>query len=334
MFTRNFEVTGVFKEFPKNSHLVINYLVSYPTLGSILKLWGIPENDIETSFDDRTSLTYLKLKPHTDPKNLEAKFPSFCNKYINSRDKNKVKKMRNEIYIIPLRDIHLYSHYQNEAEVNGNGQTVSFLFLIAFFIIGIAWINYVNLVTVRSIERAKEVGIRKVFGSRQSDLIKQFLFESFIINFIAFLLAIGCVFIITPGFNQYIGRVEQNGFFLPVKYWLGLAAMFLSGSLISGIYPAFALSRYNPVIVLKGVFKSSNRGILLRKALIIVQFTTSIILISGTIIIYQQVHYMLRQNLGADINKTVVLIGAQSVSDSVYQNFYQPFKIDLLKILS
>jgi len=173
-----------------------------------------------------------------------------------------------------------------------------------------------------------------VFGSRQSDLIKQFLFESFIINFIAFLLAIGCVFIITPGFNQYIGRVEQNGFFLPVKYWLGLAAMFLSGSLISSIYPAFVLSRYNPVIVLKGLFKSSNRGILLRKALIIVQFTTSIILISGTIIIYQQVHYMLRQNLGADINKTVVLIGAQSVSDSVYQNFYQPFKIDLLKISS
>ena len=242
--------------------------------------------------------------------------------------------MRNEIYIIPLRDIHLYSHYQNEAEVNGNGQTVSFLFLIAFFIIGIAWINYVNLVTVRSIERAKEVGIRKVFGSRQSDLIKQFLFESFIINFIAFLLAIGCVFIITPWFNQHIGRVKQNGFFLPVKYWLGLDAMFLSGSLLSGIYPAFILSRYNPVIVLKGVFKSSNRGIFLRKALIVVQFTTSIILISGTIIIYQQVNYMLKQNLGVNINQTIVLNGAQSVSDSLYQNSYQPFKTELLKIPS
>jgi putative ABC transport system permease protein len=334
VFTRDFEVTGVFKEFPINSHLKIKYLISYSTLGNIFKLWGDSTNEAETSFKRGTNgfLTYLKLKPNTTFTNLEAKLPSFCDKYINSRDWNRTNNVRNEIHLIPLRDIHLYSNYRNEAEANGDGQTVSFLFLLSFFIIGIAWINYINLVTARSVERAKEVGLRKVFGAGRSNLIKQFLIESFIINFIAFLFAIGFLYLITPWFNQYIGRIMQNNFSLPVKYWLMVLIMFLSGSLLSGIYPAFVLSGYKPVIVLKGSFKSSDRGILLRKMLIIIQYVTAIILISGTIIVHRQINYMCSQKLGADINETIVLKGAQSVPDSTYQNFYQPFKTGLLKI--
>jgi putative ABC transport system permease protein len=220
----------------------------------------------------------------------------------------------------------------SEAEANGDGQSVSFLFLLSFVIIGIAWINYINLVTARSVERAKEVGVRKVFGAGRSNLIKQFLIESFTINIIAFLFAIGCLYLITPWFNQYIGRIMQNSFALPAIYWFGVMIMFLSGSLLSGIYPAFVLSRYKPVIILKGSFKSNNRGIFLRKTLIVIQYVTAIILISGTIIVHRQINYMRSQKLGVNINEPVVLKGAQSVPDSTYQNFYQPFKTDLLKI--
>ena len=169
VFTRNFEVTGVFEEFPANSHLIINYLVSYSTLNSIWKLWGYATNEADTSFNHSGFNTYLKLKSSTAFKNLELKLPAFCNKYINSRDWNRTNNVRNEIHLIPLRDIHLYSNYRNEAETNGDGQTVSFLFLFSFFIIGIAWINYINLVTARSVERAKEVGLRKVFGAGRSN---------------------------------------------------------------------------------------------------------------------------------------------------------------------
>lgn len=189
-YTRTLEVTGVFKNFPQNSHLIINHLISYSTLGSILRFYGDTSNATETGFGWYDFYTYLKLKPGTDLNKLEAKFPAFCDKYINNNEWNKKNNVRNEIYTIPLQDIHLYSNYNQEAEVNGSGQSVSFLFLIAFFIIAIAWINYINLATARSVERAKEVGIRKVVGAARSSLVKQFLAENLLLNIMALLLGI------------------------------------------------------------------------------------------------------------------------------------------------
>ena len=211
-YTRTFEVTGVFKEFPANSHLIINHLVSYSTLGSILRFYGDTSNSTETAFGWYDFYTYLKLRPGTDLKKFESKLPAFCDKYINSKEWNKTNNVRDEIYVIPLRDIHLYSNYNQEAEVNGNGQSVSFLFLIAFFIIGIAWINFINLATARSMERAREVGVRKVLGALRSNLIRQFLTESFLLNLVAFILALACVYLLTPWFNQFTGRAATGGF--------------------------------------------------------------------------------------------------------------------------
>ncbi|HEY6976476.1 MAG TPA: ABC transporter permease [Chitinophagaceae bacterium] len=331
-YTRTFEVTGVFKEFPANSHLIINHLVSYSTLGSILRFYGDTSNSTETSFGWYDFYTYLKLRPGTDVKKFESKLPAYCDKYVNGQEWNKTNNVHDELYVIPLSDIHLYSNYNQEAEVNGNGQSVSFLFLIAFFIIGIAWINFINLATARSMERAREVGVRKVLGALRSNLINQFLIESFLLNLVAFFLALACVYLLAPWFNQFTDRAVQAGFSLPAQYWAGFIGMFLFGSFLSGIYPAFVLSGYQPVTVLKGLFKGSSSGFLLRKGLIIAQFATSIILIAGTIIVYQQVNYMRKQNLGVNINQTLVLRGAESVTDSVYQNVYQPFKTELLKI--
>jgi putative ABC transport system permease protein len=326
-----FQVSGVFKDFPSNSHLIINYLVSYSTLGKELRADGDTSNASETAWGWYDFYVYLQLKTGIDYKNLEAKLPAFTNKYLNSREWNKTNNNKNELHLIPLTDIHLYSNYNQEAEVNGNGQAVSFLFLIAIFIICIAWINYINLATARSVERAKEVGVRKVLGALRSTLIRQFLTESFVLNFISLLFSLIIFFLLLHSFDDFTGRNNYTGIALTRNYWLIFFTLFFCGTFLSGLYPAFVLSGFKPVVVLKGAFKNTTSGQLLRKGLIVTQFVTSVVLIAGTIIVFQQVNYMRNQKLGADINQTIILKGPQTISDSLYQNIYQPFKSALLQ---
>jgi putative ABC transport system permease protein len=330
-YTTSFEVTGIFKEFPSNSHLIINHLVSYSSLGSRLRQEGDTTNATETNFGWYDFYTYLQMKQGTDLKKFESKLPAYCNKYINNLDWAKANNIVAEIHVLPLKDIHLYSNYNQEAEVNGNGQSVSFLFLIAFLIISIAWINYINLATARSLERAREVGIRKVAGAIRKNLIIQFMVESFMLNLVALVVAGIIVFLLTPWFNHLTGTTGLAGF-ISSKYWMLFLIMFLGGSILSGLYPAFVLSGFKPVSVLKGLFKNTASGYLLRKGLIIMQFATSVVLIAGTIIVFQQVNYMRNQSLGVNINQTLVVDGAQSLPDSLYQNVFQPFKTALLQL--
>src|ERR1017187_5151574 len=131
---------------------------------------------------------------------------------------------------------------KKEAGINSDGKSVSFLFLIAFVIIIIAWINYTNLATARSLERAKEVGIRKVLGALRKNLIMQFLMESFLLNFAAVIIAVLIVFICTPSFNHLVGSTSQKGFYLTAPYLAGFFGLFITGTFLSGIYPAFVLS--------------------------------------------------------------------------------------------
>ena len=330
-YTRIFEVTGVFKEFPSNSHLIVNHLASYATLGSIGRNYGDTSNATETSWGWYDFYTYLQLKPGTDLKKFESKFPAFCDRHINNLEYYKTNNVKVEFYGMPLKDIHLYSNYNQEAEVNGNGRSVAFLFLIGFFILGIAWINYINLATARSVERAREVGIRKVMGALRTDLVTQFLSESLMLNLASLLIALGAVVLLTPAFNQMIGREVNAGFMLQAAYWWIFAIIFITGTLISGIYPAFVMSGYQPIKVLKGLFRNTSGGINLRKGLIVLQFATSVVLIAGTMIVYQQVSYMRKQQLGVNIQQTLVLDGAASLQDSLYQNTFQPFKTALLQ---
>ncbi len=326
-----FEITGVYKDFPSNSHLILQYLVSYATLGKELQLQGDSSNASETAWGWYDYYVYVQLKPGTDYKKLEAKLSAFTDKYMNSKEWMKTNNRRDELHLIPLSDIHLYSNYNQEAEVNGNGQAVSFLFLIAIFIICIAWINYINLATARSVERAKEVGVRKVLGALRGTLIRQFLTESFLLNIIALLLSLITFFMLLHAFDVFTGRSNYTGTTLTGSYWMMFFGVFLFGTFLSGLYPAFVLSGFKPVIVLKGAFKNTTSGQLLRKGLIIVQFVTSVVLIAGTIIVFQQVSYMRNQNLGVNINQTLIVKGPQTIADSLYQNVYQPFKSAVLQ---
>lgn len=323
-------VTGVFKDYPANSHLILHHLISYSTLGKILRAQGDSTNPTETAWGWYDFYVYIQLKPGASWKALEALMPSFADRHLNNDEWRRKNQVKYELHLIPLSDIHLYSNYNQEAEVNGNGKAVQFLFLIAFFIIGIAWINYTNLATARSLERAKETGLRKVLGALRGDLILQFLTESFLLNSIAAILAFGLAWLLAPSFDTLIGS-DAGAFSLTPDYLLAFLGIFFLGSFLSGLYPAFVLSGYHPITVLKGLFRNSNRGQLLRKTLITGQFAISVILITGTILVYQQVQYMRRQSLGVNIDRTLVVQGAASPQDSSYQDSWKPFKNTLLQ---
>jgi putative ABC transport system permease protein len=329
----HYQVTGVLKNYPKNSHLAFDYLISYKTFISRIRNLGKGrgENpDLSLGWYD--FYDYLQLRPASNWQQLEAKLPAFCLKYHLNTPGELAKNNRKDLYLMPMKEIHLYSHYNEEASVNGDGKSVSFLFLVAFLIIAIAWINYTNMATARSLERAREVGVRKVLGALRTDLIRQFLVESFVLNLAALVIAIVMAFLLAPFYNPLIGKELSFGFSLPVNYGLGFICLFLSGTLLSGMYPAFVLSGYQPVTVLKGAFKNTSKGQILRKSLIIGQFATSIVLIVGTVIVFQQVSFMRNQQLGVNISQTLVLNGPVSIPDTIYRDSYQSFKDALLQI--
>jgi len=330
--SKAYEVSGVFKDYPATSHLVVSYLVSYATLVQVLTEGGDKVDVANTGWGWYDFYEYIQLRPGTNLQAFQAKLPAFADKHINSNQWLKANNTKDWLYIMPLHDLHLYSNYNEEAEVNGNGSAVSFMFLIALIIMGIAWINYINLSTARSVERAKEVGVRKVLGAGKFQLVKQFMLENILLNTAAIIIAAVLVYAFSGPFNQLMGNNSISGFTMTIRYWLVFSGIFIGGTLLSGLYPAFVLSGYQPVKVLKGAFKNTSGGLVLRKGLIVLQFSISVILIVGTIIVYQQVDYMRSQKLGVNIDQTLVLDGAQSLKDSTYQNTLQPFKTEALKI--
>ena len=319
------KVTGVYKDFPVNSHMKPDLLRSYATF---IKSMG-PDNNPETAWQWDGCLTYLLLRPGTNPKALEAKFPSVVDKLAGEDHK---KYNSAAIYLLqPLRDIHLYSHYIGETEPNGDGKTVYLLLAIAFFIVVIAWVNYVNLATARAINRAKEVGVRKAVGSQRSQLIKQFMVESFLLNGLAVVLALVMVIVTIPMFNNLSGQHLTLSLLGSGRFWLALLGLFIIGVFFSGLYPAFVLSGFRPVVVLKGRMVNTRQGILLRKGLVVFQFGASLFLLVGTMAVFRQIQYMRKQTLGMNIDQTLVIRPPIIRDDSTYLNQMKSFKEELLR---
>ncbi len=302
----NYRISGVFKDVPPNSHVKFNMLISYKTL--------IAQNkQAEYYWGWNAFNTYILLAPNADPKALEAKFPVMIEKYKDYGASYK------RVYLLqPIKDIHLYSHLRFEPEVNGSAETVKFLSIIALFVLILAWVNYINLSTSRSMTRAKEIGVRKVLGSNRLQLIKQFLIESFLLNLIALILAVVIDEIALPYFNEMTGEPLSIG--LLQSNWLLLASIFTAGMFLSGIYPAFIMSSFDPLGIFKRKPGRISNGIDLRKGLVIFQFAVSIILITSTIVVYEQLSFMRNKNLGVNINQTLILnapIGKGSPYSSV-----------------
>lgn len=322
------EITGLIADFPTNSHMKLDLMISNATL---VQLRGGNE---EYNWQWDGHLTYLLLKPNTDLVALEKKLDALLleqqGEYLAESNH------RMDFSFQPLTDIHLYSHYLGEMEPNGDGNSVYFLSLIALFILIIAWINYINLSTARAVERAKEVGLRKATGASRTQIMIQFLWESLLLNTVAALISLTFFQLgrnwfatITDIPNDYVIWEE------PI-FWPAFIGMFCLGGLLSGFYPSWVLSSFDPVKVLKGKWTGSMQSNSrkqwtpsFRKGLVIVQLLASVLLITGTITVYQQLEYMQNHDLGVEIDQTLVIKGPgifDSTLDVSMRNFQQELR--------
>jgi len=288
-------VTGVMEDMPQNSQIKADMLVS---MCSLVKL----NPGIDEAWGNFGATTFLLLKPNTDPAELTAKFPDFVERH--NGDERREAKMFYTIMLQPLEQIYLHS--DRPAFENGSMTNVYIFSIIAIFILFIACINFINLTTARSVERAKEIGIRKVVGATRVELIRQFIGECVLLCLMAFVFTIILFVALLPAFNLLAGKTISTGLFANTWYIGILLVAAISIGLLAGVYPALVLSAFRPVTVLKGRFANSTKGIFLRKGLVITQFAISIALITGTIVVYLQMHYVHKKDLG--FNKEQVLV--------------------------
>ena len=290
-------VTGVMKDIPENSQIKGGVVLSMST---IMKQWN---HGLDSQWGNYGAQAYLLLKSGTNAKALEKKFPAFLEK----RNGTEMKKsqMFATLFLEPLKDVYLRS--TRNGSNKGNINNVYIFSIVAIFILLIACFNFINLTTARSAERAKEVGIRKVVGAAKFQLARQFIGESIIICLIAFVLAGILSALLLPLFNQLSGKIVSNGIFEHGQYVFILFLAAIGIGLLAGIYPALVLSSFKPVTVLKGRFATGTRGILLRKGLVVAQFSISIALIIGTIVVYNQMNYMRSRDLGFSKDQMMII---------------------------
>ena len=328
--SKPFKLTGIAKNTPGNSHLKFNLLISYQT---IIKEYQWTQADYD--FTDSDFWHYIRLKPGTDYKKLQAKFPAFSQKHFEG---NKISGSDEKFYLQPLSKAHLYSDFEYEIGQTASATVVWGLLIIAGFIILIAWVNYINLSTARSIERAKEVGIRKVVGSLRKQLISQFMTESLLMNLFSLFLAFGLVFLLQSSFNRllqsnlsisYLFAKGLSGYTILI----GLLLTFAFGIFASGFYPAFVLSAFKPIQVLKGNYRGSGKGILLRKALVIGQFGITVALMIGSFVVYRQINFMNKTSLGFNMDQLVIIRPPVLTKwDSTFINKTNQFKEEVKKL--
>ena len=289
-------VTGVMKDISENSHIQADIIVSMIT-------YTAPPSNRDEQWSNYDPSIYILTANGTNPKNLETKFPNLLEE--RTGDEMRESKMFVTLFLEPFKDVYLKS--DRGSSISGSINNVYVFSIIGIFILLIASINFINLATARSVERAKEVGIRKVIGADKNQLAFQFIGESIIICTIAFFVAVGLTALGLPYFNDLAGKTISTGVFAEPINVLYLFLLALVIGAIAGIYPAIVLSSFKPISVLKGGFSTGTKGILLRKSLVVVQFTISIALIIGTIVIYNQMRFMQNQDLGFNKEHTIVI---------------------------
>ena len=312
-----YKVTCVIEDMPYNSHFRFDFL--FPMANTYYCCW---KNFIAANF-----YTYFLLKEGVNYKEFEKNFNEYSNKYvfpfakefmgIQSREEFTKAGNNYELYLTPLTDIHLYSNKAFELSPGGTIQYVYIFSAVAFFILLIACVNFMNLTTARSANRAKEVGIRKVLGTDRKNLVIQFLFESIIVSFIAVAIAVIIVYNILPWFNELAGKEISRNMLgsTPIVLFL-LFLPFVTG-LLAGSYPAFFLSRFIPGEIIKGKLSLGSKSGGIRNGLVVFQFAASVILIAATIIIYMQLNYIQNKNLGYKKDQVLIINDAYNLGNNL-----------------
>lgn len=294
-----YEVSAVLKELPQNSHFSFDFL--FPTHNLLTS--GQYKNDNGWGWNN--FVTYVELHPNTDPRTAEQKLPAFIDKYKGEDlAKSNSKSVLNFQSVL---DIHLSPGLKYESAQTISVNTIYFFIIISIFILAIAWVNYINLSTARAMERAREVGIKKSIGAFRGQLIMQFIVESVLVNLLSVIIAVVIALALLPLLGEVVGK-ELAFDFTDYRFWLIITGLFVVGSFISGLYPAYLLSSFKITEVLKGKSKTSG-GFSLRKVLVVFQFASSLILIAGTFAIYRQMVFMRNQDKGLTMDQMLVVNG-------------------------
>lgn len=308
-----FKITGIIKDVPLNSHFRFSGLVSRNTRPQFQGAWG--------GFG---VFTYIQLPEGYNLSKMNASLDKIIKEKVNPVFEQAGVKVQYELQ--PITRIHLYSKIQDEAEAGGDISYIYIFGVVAAFMLIIACINYINLATARSANRAKEVGIRKVMGSQRNQLITQFIVESVVVAMIALLVSLLLIYILLPAFNTLANKQIEFSYILQQQVILSLLGIVVFTGIIGGSYPAFYLSGFNPVNVLKGKLSVKGGSVYFRKSLVVVQFALSIFMLISTLIVFDQLQYLRNKDLGFD--KEQVLRIQLSSGDQIKQA--QPL-IDKLK---
>lgn len=295
-----YRITGIIKAPQKSVHLRFDGLFSFSTIEAALRKDG---NDPNTLWGFLPNLiTYIELQQGTPVSNVESQLPAFVNKYLSTFMKDLNVKVKYSLQ--PLRDIHLYPQ-SSELQPQSSARSVSIFGGAALFILAIACINFMNLATARSQQRAKEVGVRKTVGARRGQLIWQFLTEAVFISLLALVIALVMVELTLPLFNAIMGKTLSVGYTSNVLLVISFVGMALLVGIAAGSYPAFILSGFAPIGILKGRYTGTISGALVRKTLVVAQFTISIILIVATIVVFRQLEFARNKDLGLNTAQVV-----------------------------
>ncbi|MBS1566483.1 MAG: ABC transporter permease, partial [Bacteroidetes bacterium] len=314
--TMTYAVTGVIKDIPENSHFTADFFVPFTESARSRE-----DNWLSENFN-----TYLLLDENADVNKINKEVEAMMSRFIAPElkdvlgmDMHSFTRQGNFIKcsLTPLADIHLRSDRADELAANGDIRYIYIFSLIAIFILIIACVNFMNLATARSSTRAREVGVRKVLGSGKSSLVRQFLAESVLTAFIALLLAVLITWVALPFFNTLSGKHAGIGLLLQPSMIAGLLAGSAVVGVLAGLYPAFLLSAFRPVEVLKGKMASGFKGVWLRNSLVVFQFVISITLIIGTLVIYRQLSYMRSKDLGYNRQQVLIIQNTNSLGNAI-----------------
>lgn len=288
-----FEVTGIIADMPYNSHLRYDFLLSYSSIPEARRdIWYI-----------HGVYTYIRLKPGKSPSDIEENFHSISKKYKTSALKYKDWRVE----LIPLKDIHLTPRKSYEKEEKGSKTAVQILFIMVVALLLIGWVNALNLTIARYLERGKEFGLRKVFGVSRRQIVIQGLLESGLFNLLALVLALGWIEVLLPIVSRWVGQNFAFDVFNSLECWSMVLMIFVCGTFFIGLYPSFLLTHIKPSDIMRGKFLHSRKGNRIRKILIVIQFVASFILVSGTIVVIRQIHFMQQETSSAMFDRVLVL---------------------------
>jgi putative ABC transport system permease protein len=318
-----FSIVAVYKDFPANSSIKYDMVFSFQTLKNASYIGNNEWAKVDQIHSNYLNIV-LVLQENSHLKAIEDK--------INAHKKKLNPQNFEKFRLQPLQNVHLARSIGDYYQTSGSLVLVYLLLLIGLMILVIAWLNYINLSTATALKRAKEVGIRKVIGANRGQLVRQFLGESIFLNSIGFLAALALIEVLQGMFNWLSDKPLDLSILSKNWFWLGGLAILGLGSLASGAYTAFALSRFQPTQTLKGSFTQSKSGVWLRKSLVIFQFTASIVLIASTFILYSQLRFMQTKDLGINPHQLLVIQGAQVGRDSTYRQKSKAFANQLAQL--